>query len=847
MPSRVDQKLARYREMRTATRTPEPFGGKGSGRTQLFVVQKHDATRLHYDFRLELDGVLLSWAVPRGPSFDPNVKRLAMQTEDHPVEYADFEGIIPEDNYGAGAVIVWDQGRWLPLEDPREGMEKGKLLFELQGHKLRGVWTLVRTKSAKSSVKGGGASKEWLLIKKPDAWAGEHPVPESSIFSGLTVEEVRDGTAKSERLCERLRELGAPEGEVDPVTTRPMLAEVRAEPFDDAAWVYELKYDGYRLMAAKEPNRARLFYRSGIDASEVFPEVRRALRLQPYGRVLLDGEVVVLDEEAKPVFNRLQQRVQLSRVSDIEQAAILHPVTYYAFDILAFESFDLRRLPLLTRKEILREVLPAAGCLRYSDHIPQQGRALYREVERMGLEGIVAKRADSVYVSRRASAWQKIRCERTDDFVVVGYKLPSGSRVGFSSLLLARFNRPGGELIFAGRVGTGFDHKLLATLRTELEAATVDSPQVGGELPQGEAYRWVIPSLVAEVRYKERTRDGLLRHPAFLRLRRDKTPADCVDGSGSPEHDDGDDAPPVPQVASTREVAFSNLDKVFWPEEGYTKGDLIQFYRDISPWLLPYLEDRPLVLTRYPDGIHGKSFFQKDAPNWVPDWIRTERMWSEHAQREIDYFVCDNVDTLTFLVNLGTIPLHVWSSRISNLSRPDWCILDLDPKGAPFAHVVEIALAIKDLCDSLGWESFVKTSGSSGLHVLLPLGAQCTYEQSRSLAELIARVICARLPTIATIVRQVGKRGGKVYLDYMQNGHGRLLVSPFCVRPLPGAPVSVTLRWDEVNERLRLADHTIATMLPRLRAMGEDPMRPVMELVPSLQDVLGRLANELGD
>jgi bifunctional non-homologous end joining protein LigD len=422
----------------------------------------------------------------------------------------------------------------------------------------------------------------------------------------------------------------------------------------------------------------------------------------------------------------------------------------------------------------------------------------------------------------------------------VGFSPAKGAGSGHGALHLAV--REGDRWEYAGRVGSGFSTGELDRLSEELVDDRRTDPPCSGEIAHPERQTWVEPSAVCEVRFKEWTGAAHLRHPVFLRLRDDKAPEDCIREGGREAEAEPPDPPPP--AAAPRTLSLTNLDKPFWPEEGYTKGDLIDYYRKIGPWLLPYLEDRPLVLTRYPDGIHGKSFFQKDAPGYVPDWIRTEMMWSEHAQREIHYFVCDDLDTLVYLINMGTIPLHLWSSRISSLQHPDWSILDLDPKEAPFADVIRIARHIRKLCQSIDLPCFVKTSGSSGLHVLIPLGGQCTYEESRSLAELMARVVATELPEIATIIRSPRSRGGRVYIDYVQNGHGRLLVSPFCVRPLPGATVSAPLRWSEVKKGLTIGRHTIRSVPRRMKRLVDDPLRPVLETRPDLAsalELLGRL------
>jgi bifunctional non-homologous end joining protein LigD len=514
----------------------------------------------------------------------------------------------------------------------------------------------------------------------------------------------------------------------------------------------------------------------------------------------------------------------------------------YVFDLLAFDDYDVRPLPLETRKELLREILPTVGPLRYSEHIPEQGEAMYRQVQRLGLEGLVAKKADAPYRGGRSSSWLKIRVDKTDDFVVVGYTAPKGSRAGFGALHVAQYLDA--QLVYTGRVGTGFNTEQIRNIAEDLAALERDTPPCTGNLPKGKEHRWVEPELVCEVRFKELTEIGLLRQPVFLRLRDDKAPKECVRTVINEELPEPEPASPAPSEPE-RTVRFSNLDKVFWPEEGYTKGDLIEYYREASAWLLPYLQDRPLVLTRYPDGIAGKSFFQKDAPVFAPDWIRTVTLWSEGSDRELRYFVCEDVESLLYIVNLAAIPLHIWSSRVSSLEHPDWCILDLDPKEAPFQHVVKVARAIRTLCEDIELPCFIKTSGSTGVHVLVPMGGQCTYEQSRALGSLLARIIADELPDIATITRQPSKREGRVYVDYVQNGHGRLLVSPFCVRPLPGAPVSTPLTWREVNARLDIQRHTIRTVPKRLQKMKDDPLRPVLDLKPDLMSALQRLYERL--
>ncbi|MFN0179121.1 MAG: DNA ligase D [Gemmatimonadales bacterium] len=852
-PSPAEQ-LAAYRAKRSTDRTPEPFGGEAVPAEPggLFVVHKHAARQLHFDFRFEMDGVLKSWAVPRGPSYDMADKRLAVRVEDHPLEYGDFEGMIPEGNYGAGAVVVWDRGEWVPLEDPRAGLEKGKLLFELKGYKLHGRWTLVKIKKSE---------KDWLLIKERDGWVKSpgDEFPQESVLSGLTVEDWKAGRTPADVLRAELAKVEVPRRPLEAATVEVMLAEPSDQVFTKDDWIFELKLDGYRLVANHRLGESRLFTRSQADYTAVFPEIAKAVKALPLENVTLDGEVVVLDPKGHPSFSLLQRRGRLSKPIEIRRAAIELPATYFVFDLLGFEDFDLRGLPLVERKRLLKRILPPLGPIRYLDHIEREGEAFLAQVGRMGLEGIVAKKADAPYRSGRSPVWLKLKAERTGDFAIVGYTEPRGGRAGFGALQIA--DMVGGRLVYAGRVGTGFDDRMLTQLREQLDRDVRATPPCDGPLlepngtplgperiPETKTTTWVEPRYVCEVSYREWTPDGVLRHPALVRLRDDKRPQDCDrQGWAPPDQRAPDPEPaamPVARAAVPKTVAFSNLKKVFWPAEGYTKGDMIDYYREIAPWLLPYLINRPVVLTRYPDGIEGKSFYQKDAPEFAPEWIRTVPIWSEDTQRDIRYFVCDDVETLLYLANSGTIPLHIWQSRIGSLELPDWCVIDLDPKEAPFSAVIAVAKTIHRLADSVGLPHYVKTTGKTGLHIMVPLGRQCTYEQCRTLGELMARLVIREHREIATITRHIQKRGDKVYIDYLQNRHGQLIVSPYSVRPLPGATVSMPLEWDEVDDELdqRRFTFTIKTAVARMEALGRDPLRPVLEEKPDLTGVLERLA-----
>jgi len=863
-----DDSLSTYRAKRSPDSSPEPVGTVSVVPGHLFVVHKHAARQLHWDLRIEMEGVLRSWAVPKGPSYDMNDKRLAVKVEDHPLEYGDFEGIIPAGNYGAGGIIVWDRGEWVPLEDWREGLEKGKLLFELKGYKLHGKWTLVKIKKSE---------KDWLLIKERDAYVRQpgDVFPEQSVLSGLTVEEVKSGQTHASTVRKALQDADAPRTRLDPKTTPVMLAEQADEAFTRDGWLFELKLDGYRLLACKRGGEALLLTRNGNDYTEVFPEIARAVQALPLDSCIVDGEVVVLDGSGIPRFSLLQQRGRISSPLDIKRAAVELPAAFYVFDLLSFEDFDVRSLPLTRRKQLLAELIPKLGAVRYLDHIAREGDAFLKQVTALGLEGIIAKMSDAPYRGGRTDKWLKIKAEKTGDFVVVGFTEPNGSRPGFGALQLADYVN--GALVYAGRAGTGFNESLLRELRAMLDPIVRNDPPCHGPLlkpgaeplpsgaiPETRTTTWTEPVHVVEVRFREWTPDGVLRHPAFLRLRTDKQPDDCERQGWSahvapapqsePNDASGADAAPTvadaaPQAPPARQprktINISNPGKVFWPAEKYTKGDLIDYYRSVSTWILPYLRNRPVVMTRFPDGIDGKSFYQKDAPEFAPDWIRTIPIWSNDTQRDIRYFVCDDEDSLVYIANLGAIPLHIWASRVGTLEQPDWCVLDLDPKEAPFSDVIRCAQSLHRICESAGLPNYVKTTGKTGLHIMVPLGRQVTYAQSRTLGELLARLVIRELGEVATITRHVTKRGDKVYLDYLQNRHGQLIVAPFIVRPLPGATVSMPLVWDEVDLSLDPRNFTIRTALDRMEKLGADPMLPVLTELPDLAAVLGKLAEAM--
>ena len=857
-PSAAPAPLDAYRRKRDPGRTTEPFGAVSPPRPSTapstapgarFVVQQHWARNMHFDLRLELEGVLKSWAVPKGPSVRAEEKRLAVHVEDHPIEYANFEGVIPAGNYGAGSVIVWDRGTYgsFKPEDIREQYARGKLELELFGHKLGGRWTLVRMSKS---------PKDWLLLKKLDGAAADQDALERwprSVISGLTVQEMRDVPGWLAALRADVAALEAPRADLRADKVQHMLATPEETPFSRRGWVFEIKYDGVRVVAERRGEDVRMLGRSGEDITARYPEIAAGLRGLMADSFVLDGEIVAYDASGRPNFGRLQKRMLLSRPLDIAAAMARVPVRAVFFDCLALEGYDLRKLGLLQRKECLARILPPAGVVQASDHVAEHGEAFFEAASGMGLEGIVAKRADSSYTGKRSTDWVKIKCQRRQEFVIGGYAEPRGSGRHFGALHVGVYDD--GALRHVTRVGSGFDGATQDHIWKELQPLRrADSP-FGASGPSGRGNHWVEPRLVCEVRFTEWTKDGGLRHPIFLGMRTDRKPEEIRREGVGPDGPDVSDVPDESAAAAEsaaavaadasasartgrsvagsapgaepREVRLSNLRKVFWPDDGYTKGDLIAYYDAVAPLMLRYLRDRPAVLTRYPDGIKGKSFFQKDAPVFIPDWMRTESVYSKDSDREIRFFVIDDAESLRYVANLGTIPIHMWSARSGTLERPDWLVLDLDPKGAPFAHVVQVARSLHRILDELELPSHVKTSGATGLHILIPLGRRYTHEECKTFARVLASLAMEANPEISTLARPLHARGGKVYIDWGQNGHGITIVAPYSLRPIAGAPASCPLRWSEVNGKLDPARFNMRTLPKRFEKM-EDPLAGVM-------------------
>jgi bifunctional non-homologous end joining protein LigD len=753
-------KLRDYERKRDPAQTPEPFGSKGRGsRDPVFVVQRHDARRLHYDFRLERDGALASWAVPKGVPLEPGERVLAVHVEDHPLDYASFEGEIPKGNYGAGTVEIWDRGTYELVEEKPDG----GLTVRLHGERLEGTWTLVPAKL-------GGEERNWLLLRKPD------------------------GPAAPRR---RRREYGA------------MLATPAEDLPRGDDWLFEVKWDGYRALGYVRGGEARLVSRNGNDLTGRFPgaakELAKAVRSP---ECVVDGEVCALDEEGRPSFSAMQQGKPET------------PIVYEVFDLLELDGEPTVDLPLTERRARLEQLLDERNRTVRLSAIFDDGEALKTAAEEQHLEGVMAKRAGSRYSEgRRTRDWMKIKTHQEQEFVVCGWTTGQGRRAGrFGSLVLGAYR--GGELHWVGNCGTGFTERdidsLLAQLRPlrrETSPLTV-VPKMAKVRPADVV--WVEPELVCEVEFAEWTHDGHLRAPSFRGLRDDK-PAQEVRRET-----------PLETAASSggHVVKLSNLDKVFWPDEGITKGDLLEYYAAVSPVLLPHLRDRPFTMRRYPDGAFGKAFFQKDAPSHMPDWIPTYR--AEVSTREaprkrrwIEAPLVNEEAALLWMVNMGCIDMNAWYSRVDRPDRPDFVLFDLDPSDdVGFAETVEVALIVKAALDALGLVAFPKTSGSKGLHVLVPIERRHTYDDTREFAEIVAGAVARAHPGLATTVWAKAKRRG-VLIDANQNGWGKTIASVYSVRPRAGAPVSTPLRWDEVKEGLDPAAFTMDVVLDRVQRHGD--------------------------
>jgi bifunctional non-homologous end joining protein LigD len=776
-----DQKLSEYKRKRDPEQTPEPFGAKrGKANEPIFVVQRHDARRLHYDFRLERNGALASWAVPKGVPLEPGQQHLAVHVEDHPLDYATFEGEIPAGQYGAGTVEVWDHGTYELVEEKKNG----GLTVRLHGERLDGTWTLIPAHLS-------GDEKNWLIIRKRDEARQAAPAPA-------------------------------------PASYRPMLATLAEDVPRGAGWEFEVKWDGYRAIATVSGSETVLASRRGNDLTARFEHVAKEIaKAVKTPDCVLDGEVCALDDTGRSSFSAMQQGKAGT------------PLVYYVFDVLEVDGEPLVDLPLVERRKRLESLLDRRNrTVRLSESF-DDGNALYQAAMEQQLEGIMAKRLDSKYaVGRRTRDWLKVKTHGEQEFVIAGYTKGTGRRASsFGSLVLGVYR--GEELIYVGNVGTGFDSREIEKLLDALRPLRRDTPSFR-EVPKMPKVRrsdviWVEPVLVCEVEFAEWTHDGRLRAPSYLGLREDKSAREVRREVAFADR----------IVKGSRELKFSNLDKVFFPAEGITKGDLLEYYRDVAPVLVPHLRDRPFTMVRWPDGIEAGRFFQKDAPKHMPEWIPTFRTLvstreSPRQRKSVNFPLVNDELALLWMVNMGCIDMNAWYSRTDKPDRPDFVLFDLDPSpDVGFKETVQVALLVKQALDAFGLVGFPKTSSAEGMHVLVPVERRYTYEDTRRFAEIVAGAIARTHRGLATTEWTKSKRRG-VLIDSNQNGEGKTIASVYSVRPRPGAPVSTPLRWSEVNEKLDPLSFTMAVVRERIATHG-DLFEGVLRTRQRLTDALKAL------
>ncbi len=805
--------LDEYIRKRDFNETPEPEATYHKNNDHLrFVIQRHRASRLHYDLRLEMEGVLKSWAVPKGPSMNPIDKRLAIQTEDHPVKYLTFHGTIPKGNYGAGEMVIWDEGTYTTAggggeKDLLQMLKRGNLKIEFSGAKLRGVFALVRT-SRKD------ADNQWLLIKKED---------EYSTDLHYDAENFREETS-GEKEVKHL--------EVSELV-KPMLATKASGIFNKADWIYELKWDGYRAMANIHQGKVDLYSRNGISFKKKFVSVYNMLKGIPHD-VILDGEIVVLDKEGKPEFQKLQNYEK-------DPSGELR---YYVFDLLYLNGHDIMHLPLLERKSLIPEVIEDIPQVYYCDHVEAMGKTFFEQTVEAGMEGVIAKKADSVYSpGTRSENWLKIKAFESQEAIICGYT-DSDSAAPFGSLILGIHRED--KLSYIGNCGTGFSAADKSELYERFQPLITETSPFGRKINlKGRKATWMEPELICEVQFTEWTQAGHMRHPSFKGLRFDKIPSEI---DKEKEVKVPRKKPASPRAGDFLEiegiqVPVSNLDKVYWPESDLRKYDLIDYYLQVADHILPFLKDRPQNLHRHPNGIRQESFYQKDTAGIFPHWLETIKIHSKSGNKDIEYIMCQNEASLIYMANLGCIEINPWNSRKGGLLRPDYTVIDIDPSDKnTFSQVIEIALVAKTVLDRAKIKGYIKTSGSSGLHIYIPLGARYSYEEARDFTKVLCYFIMEELPDLTSMERNTKKRKGKIYLDFLQNRKGQTLASAYCARPKPGATVSAPLEWQEVKQGLDMRDFTIKNMPERIREKP-DLFTPVLGKGIDIEQALEALSS----
>ncbi len=843
--------LAKYRKMRDFAKTSEPSGARGKKKRKSgfsYVIQKHDASHLHYDFRLELNGVLLSWAVPKGPSLDPSVKRLAMQTEDHPLDYGGFEGTIPEGAYGGGTVMVWDRGTWEPEGDPEQGYAKGHLAFRLHGEKLTGGWHLVRTRSR--DQKGN----PWLLFKARDeaARSGDTSLLEKqskSVLSGRDLKAIaarKKAPAKTKSVAVRKQAAtprarkqtkaptarkpgkkrtiaGAKPGPM-PRQIEPELATLVTDTPPGDSFLHEVKFDGYRVIACVERGEARLLTRRGEDWTHRMPSLASALEQLKVESAILDGEFVALDAKGSSDFQLLQ-----NSFSGKSSA----PLAYYAFDLLYLDGLDLRPLPLLARKEQLKALLDelpkGEQVLRYSEHTVGNGAQFFEAAAKLGLEGVVSKRADSSYRSGRGKDWQKSKGLARQEFVIVGFTEPGGGRSHLGALLLGTHRA--GKVQYSGRVGTGFSERSLKELRSALAPLEITHPKLDN-VPKGAEVRgvhWVKPKLVAEVAYTGITHDGLLRHPTFKGLRQDKPAREVVLEQPRSVASRANKKPARAGAApSTGTAELSHPDRVLYPELELTKRELAEYYDLVADVMLPHVLQRPLTLLRCPEGRSKQCFFQKHPSDSLAEGLTRVKVPSSDGQDE--YAALEDARGLRALVQMSALEVHIWGALTSDADHPDRLVFDLDPDaGLDFEAVVAAAHATRGLLDELGLKSWVKTTGGKGLHVTVPITPRADWDEAKAFCRAVAEELTRRDPERYVATMSKAKRRGKIFIDYLRNGRGATFIAPYSPRAREGAGIAMPIEWDELTPKLKPEIFSIRSAQKYLAKRKADPFASLLK------------------
>lgn len=829
--------LQRYQEKRDFRATPEPRGRAHARKAQAlsFVIQKHAASHLHYDFRLELDGVLLSWAVPKGPSLDPADKRLAMHVEDHPIEYGGFEGTIPKGQYGGGTVMVWDRGSWEPIGDPRDGYARGHLKFELHGEKLRGRWALVKTHGNRY-----GARDAWLLIKDMDDFARrgiEARVVDSepdSVLTQRSIDEIAGNAEhewRSDRSVKANLAAGAIAGAGDdgrtaamPTRLLPMLATLVKTPPQGDDWLHEVKYDGYRMLCRIEKGKVRIYSRNGKDwTGQVGALARDAARLDVQS-AWIDGELCAIDAAGRSDFQALQNAFDGAAANFV----------YFAFDLLYLDGRDLRTLPLQRRKALLQDMLERSKTpIRYSPDVRGSGSEVFRQSCSSGLEGIISKRADSTYGDgKRTQNWVKVKCVRRQEMVIGGYTEPRGSRSGFGALLLGYYED--GRLRYSGKVGTGFNETSLEMLFRKLKPLEQDEPSFANP-PRGFAAKgahWLRPALVAEIRFTEWSEGGALRHPVFIALREDKKATDVIRERAAPMSTTNERPQPGARKRRTKPmgddadtiagVRLTHADKLMFPEAEVSKLSLAAYYAEIEARIVPHLDGRPLSLLRCPDGWGGECFYQKHADRAVHQAVR--RVEVPEGKHTAQYFAVDSLAGIVGLVQWGVLELHPWGARVPQLDKPDRLIFDFDPADDVSWETLRDAVQdLRALLERLGLYGFLKTTGGKGLHVVVPIRRTLTWTQAKAFTKAVADLFARTYPDRFVATLSKAKRQGKIFVDYLRNAEGATAIAPYGVRARRNAPVSTPIAWEELAHDVRFDVFNVKTLPERLRRLKQDP------------------------